>query len=107
MNSTQAASRLDAAAHLIAAMRRSIGESPDADLAPLLGAVEAACNAIAVLTPQDARDLLPRVVALLDDVESLERELDTIRKDAKDRLNGMARQRQANSAYGDTSRKRR
>jgi hypothetical protein len=107
VSASQAASRLDVTAQLIAAMRRSIGESHDADLAPLLGAVEAACNAIAGLTPEDARALLPRVVALLDDVEALERELDAVRKDAQDRLSGMARRRQANSAYGDPKLKRR
>jgi uncharacterized protein Yka (UPF0111/DUF47 family) len=102
-----AAQRLEQAHSLVSAIRQTLKETPETDLQPLLAAVETACNAVAGLAPADARGLLGRVVALLDDVEALERDLDTLRQEAGQRLKDMARTRQANEAYGDNGRKRR
>lgn len=106
MNTDTPGGRLTAASALVAAMRRGLAESPDADLSPLLTAVESACNAIATLAPIEARDLLPRVIALLDDIEALERELDALRKSAGGTLDGLARSRRAQAAYGAPPRRR-
>ncbi|MBM3585659.1 MAG: hypothetical protein FJX36_14965 [Alphaproteobacteria bacterium] len=74
-----AAQRLESAHGLVAAIRQTIKESPETDLQPLLAVVETACNVVAGLAPAEARGLLSRVVALLDDVEALERDLDALR----------------------------
>ncbi|MGH6718919.1 MAG: hypothetical protein ACREER_06335, partial [Alphaproteobacteria bacterium] len=66
MNAGEAADRLGAVSALVAAMRQSLAADPDADLAPLLGAVEAACRAVADLPASEVQPLLPRVIALLD-----------------------------------------
>ncbi len=106
MTTRVAARKLTAASDLVAAMRRELGRDADADLAPLLGVVEAACEAIGALSRDDARALLPRVVALLDEVDALERDLDAVRDTTKRRLSGLAQHRQADSAYRGGPRRR-
>ncbi|MEX2649280.1 MAG: hypothetical protein WD673_09730 [Alphaproteobacteria bacterium] len=106
MTTPVASSNLTAASDLVAAMRRELGRDADADLSPLLGVVEAACQSIGALPRDEARALLPRVVALLDEVEALERELDAVRDKTKRQLSGLAQHRQADSAYRGGPRRR-
>lgn len=100
MTAAEAAARLGQAGALIAELRRSLSRSPDIDLVPLLGAVENACHVVATLPAAEVRALLPQVVALLDDVESLERALEAAHTSTGDELGDLARAQHASAAYG-------
>lgn len=104
MNS-DAADRLATAGAMVAAMRRNLAADADTDLAPLLGAVEDACRAVTGLPAGDVQPLMPRVIALLADVEVLERALEATRKAAGEDLGGLARARRASAAYGRAPRR--
>lgn len=90
---------IDNVAALIDTARHVLADGRLVDLKGLDRRVETACTALAALAREDAQALQPRMIGLLEGIDSLARDLRARHAELKSALGGLSSRARAATAY--------
>lgn len=91
--------QLDQVQSIVATARRLLAQGNSVDLAKLEARVEEFCGQASNLPPGSGDVIRPKMVALIDELNSLSREMTEQYEDLRENLSGLATSQRAQAAY--------